>query len=71
MDLVAHDVDYITHTLSVKHKLRDDTTAVCSVVSVCATATSSDKELEAAKVHDNATILLNFEGGTLKMCMIL
>ena len=61
MDLSAHDVDYITHTL-------DD-----RVVSVYATATSSDTELEAAGVHDNATILLNFEKGrfiTRKSCLL-
>lgn len=51
MDLSAHDIDYITHTL------QDE------VVSVYATGTSSDEELAAAGVHDNATVVMNFKKG--------
>lgn len=51
MDLSAHDVDYAMHTLE------DD------VVSVYATGTSSDDELAAAGVHDNATMIMNFSKG--------
>lgn len=52
MDLSAHDVDYIVNVL------QDD------VVSVYAVGSSSDVELEAARVHDNATMVLNFSRGT-------
>jgi predicted dehydrogenase len=51
MDLSAHDVDYIMHTLH-DH-----------VVSVYATGTSSDAELKAAGVYDNATMVMNFSKG--------
>lgn len=51
MDLSAHDVDYIMHTLQ-DH-----------VVSVYATGTSSDEELKAAGVYDNATMVMNFSKG--------
>ena len=51
MDLSAHDVDYIMHTLQ-DH-----------VVSVYATGTSSDAELKAAGVYDNATMVMNFSKG--------
>ena len=51
MDLSAHDVDYIMHAL-------DDV-----VVSVYATGTSSTDELEAAGVHDNATLVMKFSRG--------
>lgn len=51
MDLSAHDVDYIMHAL-------DDV-----VLSVYATGTASTKELEAAGVHDNATMVMNFSKG--------
>lgn len=44
-------VDYITDTLQPK------------VVSVYATATSSDPELEAAGVHDNGTMVIEDEYG--------
>jgi len=53
MDLSAHDVDYIMHTLQ-DH-----------VVSVYATGTSSTEELEAAGVHDNATMMMRFSKGTV------
>jgi len=52
MDLSAHDVDYIMDVL-------DDV-----VVSVYATGTSSTPELEAAGVHDNATMMMTFSKGT-------
>lgn len=51
MDLAAHDVDYITHTL------QDE------VVSVYASGSSSDDDLAAAGVHDNATMVMNFRKG--------
>lgn len=51
MDLSAHDVDFITDALE------DE------VVSVYATGTSSDPELEAASVHDNATMVLKMQKG--------
>jgi predicted dehydrogenase len=51
MDLSAHDVDYITDALS-QH-----------VVSVYATGTSSDPDLEAAGVHDSATCVLHLSQG--------
>ena len=50
-DLSAHDVDYITHAL------QDE------IVSVYATGTSSDAELEAAHVHDNATMVMKTKKG--------
>ena len=50
-DLSAHDVDYITATL------QDE------IVSVYATGTSSDAELQAAGVHDNATMVMTTEKG--------
>jgi len=53
MDLSAHDVDYIMHTLD------DD------VVSVYATGTSSTDELAAAGVHDNANVLMKFSQGKI------
>jgi myo-inositol 2-dehydrogenase/D-chiro-inositol 1-dehydrogenase len=53
MDLAAHDVDYITHTL------QDE------VVSVYASGTSSDKDLTAADVQDNATMMMNFQQGAV------
>lgn len=51
MDLLAHDCDYISHTL------QDE------VESVYATGTSSEEELAAAGVHDNATVVMNFRKG--------
>jgi myo-inositol 2-dehydrogenase/D-chiro-inositol 1-dehydrogenase len=51
MDLAAHDVDYITHTL------QDE------VVSVYALGTSSDEELAAAGVHDSALMVMRFSRG--------
>ena len=51
MDLAAHDVDYITHVLN-------DT-----VVSVYATGTSSDEDLKAAGIHDNATMVMTLSKG--------
>lgn len=53
MDLSAHDVDYIRWCL-------DD-----EVESVYATGTSSNKMLQEAGVHDNATLLLNFRKGAV------
>jgi myo-inositol 2-dehydrogenase / D-chiro-inositol 1-dehydrogenase len=53
MDLAVHDIDYITHTLQ-------DT-----VESVSARGTSSDEELAAAGVHDNAIIVMHFSKGTI------
>lgn len=50
-DLSAHDVDYITATL------QDE------IVSVYATGTSSDAELQAANVHDNATMVMKTKKG--------
>lgn len=55
MDLSAHDVDYIMYTLQDR------------VVSVYAVGTSSDKELAAAGVYDNATMVMNFSRGTLQI----
>jgi len=52
VDLLCHDVDYVTDVL------QDE------VVSVYASGTSSDDELAAAGVHDNATAVLNLKGGT-------
>jgi myo-inositol 2-dehydrogenase/D-chiro-inositol 1-dehydrogenase len=49
MDLSAHDVDYIIHTL------QDEV--------VYATGTSSDDDLAAVGVHDNATMIMNFHQG--------
>ena len=51
MDLSAHDVDYIMHALN------------DVVVSVYATGSSSTDELEAAGVHDNATMVMKFSRG--------
>lgn len=51
MDLSVHDVDYITDTL------QDD------IVSVYAIGTSSDEELKAAGVHDNATMVMTMSKG--------
>ena len=51
MDLSAHDIDFIMHTL------QDE------VVSVYASGTSSDAKLAAAGVHDNATMVMNFSKG--------
>lgn len=51
MDLSAHDCDFITDTLQ-DH-----------VVSVYATGTSSDSELDAAGVHDNATMVMKMSKG--------
>ena len=51
MDLSAHDVDFITHALQ------------DSVISVYATGTSSDAELAAAGVHDNATMIMKMKKG--------
>jgi myo-inositol 2-dehydrogenase / D-chiro-inositol 1-dehydrogenase len=51
MDLSAHDVDYIMYTLQDR------------VVSVYAVGTSSDEELAAAGVYDNATMVMNFSSG--------
>ena len=55
MDLSAHDVDYIMYTLQDR------------VVSVYAVGTSSDEELAAAGVYDNATMVMNFSRGTLQI----
>jgi myo-inositol 2-dehydrogenase/D-chiro-inositol 1-dehydrogenase len=54
MDLSAHDIDYILQALSNQR-----------VVSVYATGTSSTSELEAANVHDNATMVMKFNRGGL------
>jgi len=51
MDLAAHDVDYIMHTLQDR------------VESVYAVGTSSTDDLAAAGVHDNATMVMNMERG--------
>jgi myo-inositol 2-dehydrogenase/D-chiro-inositol 1-dehydrogenase len=51
MDLSAHDVDFITHTLE------DE------VATVYATGTSSSEDLAAAGVHDNATMVIKFQRG--------
>ena len=51
MDLAAHDVDFIMNTLQDK------------VVSVYASGTSSDDDLAAVGVHDNATMVMNFSKG--------
>jgi myo-inositol 2-dehydrogenase / D-chiro-inositol 1-dehydrogenase len=56
MDLSAHDVDYITYTLSDK------------VVSVYASGTSSDPDLAAAGIHDNATMVMKMQKGTILCC---
>lgn len=58
MDLSAHDVDYITHTLNDK------------VVSVYASGTSSDPDLAAAGCHDNATMVMNMQKGTLFLLLL-
>lgn len=50
-DLSAHDVDYIAATL------QDE------IVSVYATGTSSDAELQAVGVHDNATMIMTTKKG--------
>ena len=52
LDLSPHDVDYVTTVLGGDR-----------CVSVFATGTSSDPELEAAGVHDNATMVMNMSGG--------
>ena len=51
MDLSAHDVDYIMYTLQ------------DVVVSVYAVGISSDDDLAAAGVYDNATLVMNFSSG--------
>eukprot|EP00977_Amphora_coffeiformis_P014559 scaffold4097_cov166-Amphora_coffeaeformis.AAC.16 len=53
MDLSAHDVDFITDALQ-DH-----------VISVYASGTSSDPDLEAANVHDNATMVMKMSEGTV------
>lgn len=53
-DLSAHDIDYIRWCLG-----NDD------IVSVYATGSSSNKELEKANVLDNASIVLKFKRGTV------
>jgi len=53
MDLLAHDADYILHVLG------DDD----DVISVYATGSSSDEELEAAGVHDNAVVVVKTRRG--------
>lgn len=53
MDLCAHDVDYIRHTLN------DE------VSSVYATGSSSTEELKQAGVYDNATMVMTFTKGTV------
>lgn len=53
-DLSAHDIDYIRWCLD-----NDD------IVSVYATGSSSNKELEEAGVLDNASIILKFKRGTI------
>ena len=53
MDLSAHDVDYIMYTLQ------------DVVVSVYAVGISSDDDLAAAGVYDNATLVMNFSRGRL------
>ena len=58
MDLSAHDVDYIMHALN------------DVVVSVYATGSSSTDELEAAGVHDNATMVLKFSQGEFCGCCV-
>lgn len=59
-DCSAHDVDFIRWTL------QDE------VVSVYATGTSSDYELREAGVIDNATMIMKFSKGTLKLfCLCL
>jgi myo-inositol 2-dehydrogenase / D-chiro-inositol 1-dehydrogenase len=55
MDLSAHDVDYITHTLNDK------------VVSVYASGTSSDPDLAVAGIHDNATMVMKMQKGTARL----
>ena len=52
MDLAAHDVDFMTAAL------QDE------IVSVYATGSSSDEELQAAGVHDNATMVMATQKGT-------
>ena len=54
MDLSAHDVDYILQVL------KDD-----KVQSVYALGTSSTHELKDANVHDNATMILQFQSGVV------
>ena len=58
MDLSAHDVDYIMHALN------------DVVVSVYATGSSSTDELEAAGVHDNATMVMKFSQGEFCGCCV-
>lgn len=53
LDLCAHDVDYIVDVL-------DD-----EIVSVYATGTSMDPELQAAGIHDNAIMVMNFRKGAV------
>ncbi|CAB9510932.1 Myo-inositol 2-dehydrogenase [Seminavis robusta] len=53
LDLCAHDVDFITNAL------QDD------IISVYATGTSMDKELQEAGVHDNAIMVMNFSNGAV------
>jgi myo-inositol 2-dehydrogenase/D-chiro-inositol 1-dehydrogenase len=52
MDLSAHDVDYIMHTL------QDEVTSVYAV------GVSSGRDLAAAGVHDSATMVMNFAKGS-------
>ena len=51
MDLSAHDVDFITDALSDQ------------VISVYATGSASDADLEAAGVHDSATMVMRMAKG--------
>mmetsp|Transcript_2015 Transcript_2015/g.2964 ORF Transcript_2015/g.2964 Transcript_2015/m.2964 type:complete len:355 (+) Transcript_2015:297-1361(+) len=53
MDLAPHDVDFIMCAL------QDE------VISVYATGSSSTSELEAAGIHDNATMMMKFSKGTI------
>ena len=58
MDLAIHDIDFITYTLGGNNDNN-------KVVRVYATGTSSDEELAAVGVHDNATLLMTFSNGTV------
>jgi len=54
MDLSTHDVDFITDALQDR------------VISVYASGTSSDSDLETANVHDSATMVMKMSKGKLK-----
>ena len=73
MDLSAHDVDFILQVMKQNNTATADSTNNnnadaddaddADVISVYATGTSSLPELEAAGIHDNATMVLNFRDG--------